>query len=231
MLSRALLLAAELVANPKPVTPTLVRGWEVVLAKAGIRPEQVEPTFERLLSESTFFPSPADFLKLANPAENREAAEELAWQRVLDCVREIGPHASLHVSDLNGDGTALWALDRMGWERLCSELDYDNRSIMRADFVRLYRAGKSTDATVEYVPGSHEKHNAMNGRELSPMLVGRPEWTALPGGTSVPALASPRCPECGTTSRHLLSCSALDYLDERKALPAPEGFGKAEVAA
>jgi len=216
----------EVLANPKAVNERLVLAWDMALKLAGVHAEQVAPTVARLLQTQTFFPTPADFLKIVNPAEDREAGEELVWQKVLDCVRKIGPNASLRREDLGGDGTALWAVDRMGWERLCRELTFDNRSIMRADFVRLYRAGKTTGAALDYVAGWLHKANENEGHQVTtPALVGRPEWEALPAApVATPVLPSPVCPECGSRSRHLLWCSALDYLDERKALPAPDGM-------
>jgi hypothetical protein len=50
-------------------------------------------------------------------SEDRDALLELAWQRVLAVVRKVGIYGSLCAADLDGDGAALWAVSRMGWER------------------------------------------------------------------------------------------------------------------
>jgi hypothetical protein len=128
-------------------------------------------------------------LKLIHPPEDREAEEELAWQRVLSCVRSIGPYGSLRAADLGDDGTALWALNRMGWERVCHEMESEKRAIWRAEFVRLYRAGRQTGAGCQYVPGLIERENRLKGHALTPALCGRPDWTELPAGEpETPAL-------------------------------------------
>jgi hypothetical protein len=184
----ALLVFAEMLANPKEVTERLVRAWVLVLRQAGIQPQEVGPAAVRLLATQTFFPTPADFLKAARPPDDREAAAELAWQRTLTCVRQIGRNASLHVSDLAGNGLALWVLSRIGWERLCAELTDENRAIWRADFIRLYRAGATTNAWLTYLPGLQERLNDAQGLDLTPILVGRPDWKRLPERGEQPAL-------------------------------------------
>jgi len=178
--ARALALMAEVMANPKPVTPNLVKAWVLVLRQAGVTVEEVEPTVGRIMSAQTFFPSPADFLKLVHPPEDKEAAEELAWQRVLTCLRQHGGRASLVAADLGNDAGALWALSRVGFDRMGRELSEENRSIWRADFVRLYRTGRATNARLEYLPGTWERENLARGYDLTPRLAGRPDWKQLP---------------------------------------------------
>ena len=64
---------------------------------------------------------PGDFLETGPAARGPDAGEELAWQRTLNAVREFGHNASLTAADFEGNGCALWAVSRMGWERLCNE--------------------------------------------------------------------------------------------------------------
>lgn len=181
--TEALLVMAEMLANPKPITPRLITAWTLVLAQAGVRPGEVEPTTARLLATEKFFPTPADFLKLVRPIEDRDAAEELAWQRALQAVRAFGRNASLTAEDLDGDGVALWALSRMRWERLCAELTDENRAIWRAEFVRTYRLGAANDARLSYLAGPQELHNDALGKDRTPILCGRPDWKELPDRT------------------------------------------------
>jgi hypothetical protein len=192
--AEALLVMAALLANPKPVTPRLVLGWAAVLKAAGVQPEEVPPTVERLIQTEKFFPTPADFLKLVRPPEDWDAAAELAWQRALTCVRAYGGNASLTAADLEGDGAALWALSRVGWDRLCRELDEENRAIWRAEFVRVYRLGTLHGARLAYLPGLQERHNDAAGRDLTPELCGRPDWTELPERTLNDLLTPERNP-------------------------------------
>lgn len=172
----ALLLMAELLANPKPVSAELVRMWALVLQEAGVRPEEVEGGVCRVLQAERFFPTPADFLRVVRPPENREAVEELAWQRVLGAVQRLGAWASLCAADLSGDGAALWAVERLGWTRLCQELEEGNRSIWRAEFLRVYRVARELGEVQSYLPGAAEQQNGLTGVALSPAGVGRPDW-------------------------------------------------------
>lgn len=200
--TQALTLMAEVMANPKEITPQLVKAWVLVLRHAEIAPEEIEPAVGRMLSSGTFFPTPADFLKMLRPAEDREASEELAWQSILTTVRRFGARASLTATDL-GDATALWALERIGFDRLCRELTEENRAIWRAEFMRLYRAGKSTNAGLEYLPGWFERENLANGHDLTPILAGRPDWKALP------PCRAPQQPALGQGQRVLAAVSEV----------------------
>lgn len=191
---QGLVLMAGTLANPRPLTAELVHAWVLVLRAAGIRAAEVEPGVSRLLQTATFFPTPADLLRHLRPPEDREAAEELAWQHALTAVRRRGAAASLVPTDLAGDATALWALSRVGWERLCRELNEENRAIWRAEFIRLYRAGRQTHARLEYLPGGLEQQNRRAGQDLLPAHCGRPDWTHLPAAAlpeTAPAEGAP----------------------------------------
>lgn len=146
----------------------------------------------KVLKQEKFFPTVAQFIAVARPPDDEAALDEIGWQRVLQCVRGIGGFGSLCAADLDGDRCALWAISRMGWSRLCRELGDENRSIWRAEFVRLYRVGRRCAAVCDYVAGGFELENARN-RDLTPELVGRPDWPALPSrqlqlGEGVPEL-------------------------------------------
>lgn len=178
---QVLLIFAETLANPKPVTPQLEEIWVRVLELASVPVQDVETTAARMILTEQFFPTPATFLKAWKPPQDDDTAAELAWQKVLDAVRRYGGNASLHVSDFAGDGAAMWALDRMGWDRLCRELDEEKRAIWRAEFARIYRAARQTNARLTYIAGRHERENRLHGHDLRPELVGRPDWPHLPG--------------------------------------------------
>lgn len=178
---RALLLMAETLANPKPVTAELIHAWVLVLKRNGYGPEEVEAGVGRILETSTFFPTPADFLNALRPPKvDVDAQAELAWGHVRHAVREYGANASLCVEDFGGDGTALWALTQMGYGELCRELTEENRAIFRAEFVRIYRSALESGLRRDYFTGAHERQNLTLGREMTPTLCGRPDWPALP---------------------------------------------------
>jgi len=188
--SESLGLLAEMLANPKPITPLLIEGWTAVLRHAEVRAEEVRPVVVTLLKTATYFPTPAQFLEALRPTEDVSAAEELAWQRALGVVRKVGGYASIDVRDVDGDPCVLWALSRMGWERICRELDEEKRAIWRAEFVRVYRLGSRNGAAVHYLAGRLEADNLSKGRALTPALVGRPDWPELPAGRTAGALPS-----------------------------------------
>lgn len=227
----SLVLMAEVMANPKPLTPDLVLAWELVLEQANVRPEEIAPAAARLMSSQTFFPTPADLIRAVHPAEDGDAAAELGWQLVLTCIRERGGYASITAADLGGDEAALWAVGRMGWERLCAELEAHNRALFRAEFIRTYNAAQVCGGCERYLPGRNERLNDANGRDLNPALVGRPDWPALPGraaGDARPLRAPAPCAECGSRGRHLAWCSELDQVwplrECRPPRPLPGGF-------
>jgi hypothetical protein len=172
-IQEALLLMAEVLANPKPVNVTLIRAWTAVLGSQGLSPDEVRAAAHRVLAEEEFFPTPATFLKRVRPQADTDALVEIAWQRVLTAVRRLGAPASLCAADFGGDTKVLWALSRMGWDRLCRELTEENRAIWRAEFARVYNAARLAEP-VHYLPGLMERQNvALGAADLTPALVGR----------------------------------------------------------
>jgi hypothetical protein len=176
-IQESLLLMAGVLANPKEVGVVLVRAWTAVLGSQGLSPDEVRATAHRVMAEEEFFPAPATFLKYARPKADTEALIELAWQRVLSAVRHVGRYGSLAAADFRGDTQALWAISRMGWDRVCRELTEDNRAIWRAEFARVYNAARLAEP-VYYLTGEHERQNLSEGRELTPELIGRKGWPA-----------------------------------------------------
>jgi hypothetical protein len=223
-LMEALVACKELLANPKPLTAAVVMGFRAVLQAEGVTVAELREGLTRLLAAERFFPTPADLLKHCRP--DPADAVELAWQAVLRAVRVVGIYGSVAAADLGGDGRALWAVDRMGWERLCTELEPGNRAIYRKEFERLYLAAGG--ATVEYVAGLHERVNGLQGvAPTRPELVGRPDLAALPAGAPAegyqerPRLAPPACGECGGRYRHRLTC---DHYQGPEKAPAAAGW-------
>lgn len=182
--TRMLTLFARTLANGPAIDGELVAIWTQVLRHAGIRPEELSAMTQQVLVTERFFPTPAVVIAAARPPEVEDALAELAWQRTLGMVRTLGHYASINVGDCDGDSLTLWVLERMGWPRLCAELTSENRSIFRAEFIRLWRAGRACGASACHVPGAHEITNS--GLSLAdPRFIGRPAETLPPG---VPAL-------------------------------------------
>lgn len=180
---KALSLFAALLANPRPLSPELLKGWVLVLRGQGIRPEEIEPAAGLVLAGQTFFPTPADFLKFLRPPVDADVAAEIAWQAVRTCIERYGCRASLTALDLGGDEHALAALDRMGLEKLGTS--DSPRAVLRAEYVRLYAAARAAGWRCRYLPGAFELDNRHRGNGLTPQLCGRPDWP------EVPALAGP----------------------------------------
>lgn len=179
---------AEALANPKEVTDELVEAWVAVLSLVDFPPSEMGKVTARVMVEQTFFPAPATFLKAWKPPDDLDARDERAWQTALGCVRRLGRYASLCLADVHRDRAVLWALERIGWERLCRELDESNLSIRRAEFVRIYRLAHTDSESLDYLPGEMERLNDAAGHDLTPALVGRPDWPELPRRTATPAL-------------------------------------------
>lgn len=179
VVTKALSLMEMTLANPPALGPQLTSIWATVLERNGLTPADVMRATERVIATERFFPQPAVFIEAIRPKASDDILAEAAWQRVRDCLRDYGANASLTAADMANDGAALWATERVGWERL-GEMDDDNRAIIRADFVRLYRVARADGMTLDYLPGRMEKQNAGGKYDLTPALVGRPDWTQLP---------------------------------------------------
>jgi hypothetical protein len=198
--SKALNLMARLLANAPVVDAQLIEMWTVVLEARGITAADVARAAGIVAGQERFFPQPSVFIDAVRPTGDEDAALELGWVRVLECVRRFGGYSSLNAADVDGDTAALWAVDRMGWVRLCSELGDDNRSLFRAEFVRFYRLARQERAACAYVAGRLELENAARRSligELTPAMCGRPDWEsreALPAKPPV-VQALPAVPE------------------------------------
>lgn len=178
---RALSLMEMTLANPPKLGPQLTHIWATVLEARGLTPQDVSRATNHVIATERFFPQPAVFIECINPKVGDDLRAEGAWQRVRDCLTRYGAQASLTAADLNNDPAALWALERVGWERIGTEMTEENRAIFRAEYVRVYRLAVSERAALHYLPGRLERENGGGSRELTPALVGRPDWRTMPG--------------------------------------------------
>ena len=182
--AESLTVMSEMMANPRTITGPSGAEWVRALQEEGLTADDVRETTSRVIKKLKFFPTVAEFLHVFKPPEDEaivEAIAEVAWLTAVGLVRRIGGNGSLCAADAGGDETLLWAIDQMGWVRLCQELEDENRAIMRSEFVRFYRAGRIHNASRHYVPGRAELENDAKGRDLTGELVGRPDWVELPG--------------------------------------------------
>lgn len=185
--AESLTVMEAMLANPRPLTPQVLQAWVLVLEAAGLTADEVRAGTAKALTQLEFFPSPAVFLKVVRPPADEDAAAELAWQQVLTCIERHGLNASLCAADFHGDGAALWAVSRVGWEELCLG-DPEKRAIRRASFVRCYQLARGNGTALHYLAGPMERANDLKGRDLNPALCGRPDWKCLPARGSLPAL-------------------------------------------
>jgi hypothetical protein len=171
----------QMTANaPKSLPPDVLMMWAGVMESSGLSPEDVRKAASQHLATKTFFPSPADLITIARPPINADLVAEDAWLKARRCVERYGYYGSLTADDLGGDTAALWALEKVGWERLCSEMEEGNRAIFRAEFVRYYRLAVEMRYELHHVAGAHERLNRANGYDLTPGRCGRNDWAALP---------------------------------------------------
>ena len=177
--AKGLIIMAEVLANPRPLTGDLVHAWGVTLAMAGVAPQDVQKGVGKLLATATFFPAPSDFLRALRPQKDVLIQAEIAWLKTRECIRKYGWGASLSIEDFGGDGTALWTVAKMGWERLCRDCTSEKIAIWSAEFRRIYVAAFESGYWCRYLAGYHESLNA--GRfEVSGYELGRPDWKQLP---------------------------------------------------
>jgi hypothetical protein len=181
--SKALILMTRTLANAPKVDRELVEIWALLLGNAGLTPEEIQRAAGIVAVRETFFPQPVKFIEAIRPPGNEDAALEWGWQLALECVRDRGGYASITAADVGDDPRVLWAIERMGWVRLCAELADDNRSILRAEFIRLFRLAREQRQECQYVAGilelDNERHISLVG-PVTPAMCGRPDWTALP---------------------------------------------------
>jgi hypothetical protein len=226
---RALLLLAEVTKNAPAITPDRTLAWVGVLQAAGVPAAEIEPAALKLAQTSTFFPTPAEMLEAIRPTSDEAA--ELAWQAVLRAVQRVGRFGSLTPTDLDGDPATLWAVETVTWERLCNA-EEDRRAITRAEFVRVWKAGRARGAQTQYLSGGHERENALHGLAAkAPALIGRPELAQLPPAAGMAAtpprkLSTGLLACCGARNRHLLTCPEFPAPRALAAGPV-EGFAQA----
>jgi hypothetical protein len=182
--TQALSAMRRTLANgPDELDAELIRIWVSVVELAGLTPAEVRAAAGEILLTERFFPQPAVFIEKVRPKANQDAAVEAAWLRVVGCVSRYGSYASLKAEDLAGDRAALWALDRMGWIRLCETLEDENRAILRAEFVRFYAVARQEKAGLDYLAGRCEIENTARTPRpgpLTPEQCGRPDRSELP---------------------------------------------------
>lgn len=189
--ARSLSLMEMTLANAPVLSGQLIQVWAAVLEAQGFTPEETERAAGLVIAREKFFPQPAVFIEATRPPVNEDTQAEGAWQQVRECARRFGSYASLTAADLNGDGAALWAVDRLEWERV-GEVEEDERKFLRAEFIRLYRLAREERKELAYLPGRFERENGANGRELTPALCGRPDWKERPALGAVAAEEVPR---------------------------------------
>ncbi len=179
--SKVLTVMQQMLAGaPKQVPADVLEMWAGVLEGAGMTAEDIEAAARIVVSREKFWPTPSVFIEAWRPKVSDDLQAEAAWQRVRDCLSRFGGYASLTVEDVGGDGHALWALDRCGWERLGAEMDEDSRAIYRAEFIRVYRLAVNDRQRLDYLIGRCERENGAAGMDLDPVLCGRPDWRGLP---------------------------------------------------
>lgn len=119
--------------------------------------------------EGTFFPKPADLMRLVGGDPNDRI--EKAWHEVLESLARIGSYRSVSFRDKIVNAVVG---DLGGWPVLGSKTE-DEMKFVGNEFRRLYRSymhiGKVKN--VEYLPGTTECENRLSGYfPEKPILIG-----------------------------------------------------------
>lgn len=130
------------------------------LALAGYDLEAVRVALTRHMrnpDSGQFLPKPADVVR--ELGGNTQDASMLAWARVVDAVRSVGPHRSIDFADPMAHQAIV---DMGGWAWLCSQTEKEWPFVERRfrDAYRAYLRRGANDAAPTYLPGLVEIHNA-----------------------------------------------------------------------
>lgn len=167
-IKKALLLFANLQANPPAITPDRVDAWEYVLKSAGILESELPLTTQKVLQTCRFFPTPADFIQAARPQPTRDD-EDRVWstvQRLLIGEHRLTAWDSVTVQDCDGDPHLLEAISRIGWELLHSTYDQDTAPSLRRRVVSEWRQAVQDNRRRWYFAGLSEVSNRSHGYAL-----------------------------------------------------------------
>jgi hypothetical protein len=100
--TKALHIFAEVLPNPKEITPLLVQGWVLAMKAGGIHPEQIQPAVANLLQTARFFPTPAEFLEAVEVPDRPMASAIPPWAD--ESTKSDPKYLSVHEKFLRATG-------------------------------------------------------------------------------------------------------------------------------
>ena len=116
--------------------------------------------FELALTTCKFFPKPSELLELVNGNQGEQAS--LAWLRVHEAVKNVGPYESIDFTDDRAINSTIEGMG--GWVQLC-QVTLDEWKWKRIEFEKLYptMAQRKNGGHPESLPGIVEIDNTGRG--------------------------------------------------------------------
>lgn len=168
LMEAELALGKDIEVRPSQDAEKIAR-WSMLFST--MSPEKFMECSFKAITSRTFFPKVSEFQELA--FGNLAARAELAFDLVRRKVSQHGGDASFFLSDVDGDGFALFAMQAIGLDVLRAG-EPETRSFLRRDFVNLYKAAVSEQKWLEKISGLFECQNTARGFDMSdPALYGR----------------------------------------------------------
>ncbi len=160
----------------KEISDTLKNAYWMILQPYS--DGQCKKAFEVALTTCKFFPKPSEILELINGNQGEQAT--LAWLRVHEAVKSVGPYESIDFSDDRAINSAIEAMG--GWVHLC-QASLDEWKWKRIEFEKLYptMAQRKNGGHPASLPGIIEIDNT--GRGFTP-----PEVKRITGTTGQPLM-------------------------------------------
>ena len=121
---------------------------------------QCKKAFEVALTTLKFFPKPSEILEIINGKETERST--LAWLRVHEAVKNIGPYESIDFTDDRAINSVIEAMG--GWVQIC-QATLDEWKWKRKEFDGLYptMAQRKNGDHPESLPGIVELENTGRG--------------------------------------------------------------------
>ncbi len=134
-----------------------------------------------------WFPTPGEIREAEHKAraahkDEMESRAIHAWETVRAAIRRHGADSSFTLSDVGGDGAALWAMKHVGARRI-GDMTPETQGFLAAEARRLYVSALTLGERETLLAGKWETENAARGFDTrEPALVGRPELPRMTHG-------------------------------------------------
>jgi len=147
----------------KQISEVLLRAYWIILEP--FSDEDCMKAFRRILEESSYFPRPADFMKILATTHKERAT--IGWISAVKGVARVGNYTSVQFSDpvIHSVIVAMG-----GWENF-SMFDESERTWVQKEFERLYEIMEKQGRHPTYLPGTCETFNSAIGQGQTQEIV------------------------------------------------------------